>query len=170
MLKCRTNSCNFFKSYLISAKKSSFNNFYSYDRKFVSDLNDKSIKSENIFTYLNERNLISCISNPELLTNIDTVNSFFKDDPKLYIGFDPTAESLHLGNLIGILTSLRFLGFGINPIFLIGGATGLIGEPSGKNKERPLLNKDKVGKNLNLIESDLVSLMEQIENNSDFMH
>lgn len=59
-----------------------------------------------------------------------------------YAGFDPTADSLHMGNLISILTMVRLSILGIRPILLIGGATGLIGDPSGKTTERNMLSKE----------------------------
>ncbi|QFG26476.1 tyrosine--tRNA ligase [Actinomadura sp. WMMB 499] len=62
----------------------------------------------------------------------------------LYCGFDPTAPSLHLGNLIQILTLRRFQKAGHRPIGLVGGATGLIGDPSGKSAERVLNSQDTV--------------------------
>jgi len=55
-----------------------------------------------------------------------------------YIGFDPTAPSLHVGNLVVILVMRRFQLAGHNPIALVGGATGLVGDPSGRNEERSL--------------------------------
>lgn len=51
-----------------------------------------------------------------------------------YCGYDPTSASLHLGNLVSILMMARLNLYGMRPIFLVGGATGLIGDPSGKNK------------------------------------
>ena len=57
---------------------------------------------------------------------------------KFYIGFDPTAPSLHVGNLVVILVMRRFQLAGHLPIALVGGATGLVGDPSGKNEERTL--------------------------------
>jgi tyrosyl-tRNA synthetase len=122
----------------------------------------------NIFYYLNERNLISNISNRDFITNPEITKEFFKENAKIYIGFDPTAESLHLGNLVGILTALRFASFNIEPIFLIGGATGQIGDPSGKNKERPLLEVDKVKSNLEFIKNNLNNLIININNNNDY--
>ena len=56
----------------------------------------------------------------------------------LYIGFDPTADSLHIGNLLQILLLRRFQVAGHHPIALVGGGTGLIGDPSGKSSERKL--------------------------------
>ena len=54
----------------------------------------------------------------------------------VYIGFDPTAESIHLGNYIGLLALTHFRLAGYKPIVLFGGATGLIGDPSGRSTER----------------------------------
>lgn len=72
-----------------------------------------------------------------------------------YIGFDPTADSLHIGSLVPILLLVHFQRTGHKPIALIGGATGMIGDPSGKSEERNLLNEDQLEKNLNGIRSQL---------------
>ena len=61
-----------------------------------------------------------------------------------YIGFDPTAPSLHVGNLVVILVMRRFQLAGHNPIALVGGATGLVGDPSGRNEERTLNEESTV--------------------------
>ena len=66
----------------------------------------------------------------------------------LYYGVDPTAPSLHVGNLIGLLVLARFQRAGHRPIPLAGGATGMIGDPSGKSAERNLLDDDALAKNL----------------------
>lgn len=60
---------------------------------------------------------------------------------KVYVGFDPTADSLHLGNLVGIMGLAWFQKFGHTPFVILGGATGLIGDPSGKSSERNLLDQ-----------------------------
>ena len=62
----------------------------------------------------------------------------------LYVGFDPTAPSLHVGNLVVLLALRRFQLAGHNPLALVGGATGLVGDPSGKNEERTLNSSDVV--------------------------
>jgi len=67
-----------------------------------------------------------------------------KKSTTLYIGFDPTAPSLHVGNLVVLLALRRFQLAGHRPIALVGGATGLIGDPSGKNEERSLNTSDVV--------------------------
>ena len=60
-----------------------------------------------------------------------------------YVGFDPTAPSLHAGNLVIILLMKRFQLAGHNPIALVGGATGLVGDPSGRNEERALNDRSE---------------------------
>ena len=64
-----------------------------------------------------------------------------------YIGFDPTASSLHVGSLLPIMGLARLQRFGHAPIALVGGGTGLIGDPSGKSQERNLLTLDQVAEN-----------------------
>jgi len=66
----------------------------------------------------------------------------------LYCGFDPTADSLHVGNLVGLLTLRRFQEAGHIPITLAGGATGMVGDPSGRSAERNLLGDDDLARNL----------------------
>ncbi|MEC7873364.1 MAG: tyrosine--tRNA ligase [Actinomycetota bacterium] len=66
----------------------------------------------------------------------------------LYCGFDPTADSLHVGNLIGLLTLRRFQLAGHRPISLAGGATGMVGDPSGRSIERKLLDDEGLAQNL----------------------
>jgi len=122
----------------------------------------------NVFKHLSERNLIANISNKDLIDNPKLAKEFLKSNPKMYIGFDPTAESLHLGNLVGIIIALRFASFGINPVFLIGGATGQIGDPSEKNKERPLLDTEKVQNNLNFMNKNIQKIMQSICTFKDF--
>ena len=77
-----------------------------------------------------------------------------------YIGFDPTADSLHIGSLAQIMTLVRFQNAGHKPIALIGGATAMIGDPSGKSKERNLLDKDTIEKNIVCIEKQLSKFLD----------
>ncbi|MSZ95942.1 MAG: tyrosine--tRNA ligase, partial [Actinobacteria bacterium] len=60
----------------------------------------------------------------------------------IYVGFDPTADSLHVGHLLGQLTLRRFQMAGHRPFPLAGGATGMVGDPSGKSEERNLLDRE----------------------------
>jgi len=64
-----------------------------------------------------------------------------------YIGFDPTAESLHIGNLVPILMLVHLQRAGHKPIALVGGATGMVGDPSGKSEERNLLSEETLAVN-----------------------
>ena len=78
----------------------------------------------------------------------------------LYHGIDPTASSLHLGNLIGVLVLRRFQDAGHRPIALVGGATGMIGDPSGRSGERNLLDEAELATNLAGIRSQLERLLD----------
>lgn len=72
-----------------------------------------------------------------------------KEMVKGYIGFDPTADSLGVGNMVQIMTLVHFQRAGHKPIALVGGATGMVGDPSGKSAERNLLDLDTLNHNLN---------------------
>jgi tyrosyl-tRNA synthetase len=71
-----------------------------------------------------------------------------KEPRTLYVGFDPTADSLHVGSLLGLVVLRRFQQAGHKPIAVVGGATGMIGDPSGKSDERNLLSKEDLERNL----------------------
>ena len=72
-----------------------------------------------------------------------------------YVGFDPTAQSLQLGNLAAIMLLVHFQRAGHKPIALVGGATGMIGDPSGKSEERVLMSVDEIGNNLECFKKQL---------------
>jgi tyrosyl-tRNA synthetase len=78
----------------------------------------------------------------------------------LYCGFDPSANSLHVGNLVPLLALRRFQRFGHNPIALAGGATGSIGDPSGKTQERQLLNREVLANNIACVKEQLKRLLD----------
>lgn len=71
-----------------------------------------------------------------------------KNPISLYSGFDPSSNSIHIGNLVGLLNLRRFQLAGHRPIALVGGATGMIGDPSGKSQERTLLSSEQLEKNV----------------------
>ena len=77
-----------------------------------------------------------------------------------YIGFDPTADSLHIGSLVQIMTLVHFQKSGHKPLALIGGATGLVGDPSGKSKERNLLSKETLDANIKGITKQLEQFLD----------
>src|SRR6188508_3082728 len=78
-----------------------------------------------------------------------------------YIGFDPTADSLHIGNLVPIILLIHLQKCGHKPIALVGGATGMVGDPSGKSEERNLLSED-------VLQHNLQSVQQQLEKFLDF--
>jgi tyrosyl-tRNA synthetase len=85
----------------------------------------------------------------------------FGEGPQLaYVGFDPTADSLHVGHLLPIMGLVHLQRAGHTPIALVGGGTGLIGDPSGKTKERQLLTREEVEANAESIRGQLASFLE----------
>ena len=85
----------------------------------------------------------------------ETETFLLENATKGYIGFDPTADSLHIGSLVQIIILMHFQKHGHAPIILVGGATGMIGDPSGKSDERNLLDQDTLEKNCAGIENQL---------------
>ena len=83
-----------------------------------------------------------------------------KEQVTLYCGADPTADSLHIGHLLPFMTLRRFQEHGHRPIVLIGGGTGMIGDPSGKSEERVLQTKDQVAKNVEGLSAQMHKLFE----------
>ncbi|OYT72302.1 MAG: tyrosine--tRNA ligase [Chloracidobacterium sp. CP2_5A] len=97
-------------------------------------------------------------------------------DLTVYAGFDPTASSLHVGNLLPLMTLARFQRAGYRPLALAGGGTGLIGDPSGKSAERPLLDADTIAANVAAIERLLSQFLDftganaaRVVNNADWL-
>ncbi len=77
-----------------------------------------------------------------------------------YIGFDPTADSLHVGHLTQIMTLIHFQRAGHKPVALVGGATGMVGDPSGKSAERNLLSEDVLNHNVKCLEHQLKKFLD----------
>jgi len=112
---------------------------------------------------LEERGFIDAITHNELREKLHSPK-------KVYCGFDPTSDSLHLGNLVGIIGLTWFKRFGHTPVALVGGATGMIGDPSGKSVERNLISAEDLQNNLKGISKVLTSLLGETEivNNFDW--
>lgn len=104
---------------------------------------------ENIFEDLKWRGLIQQFSNEE------KVKELLATKQTIYCGFDPSASSMHLGNYVMISILKRFQKAGHRIIALVGGATGMIGDPSGKSKERNLQTKEKLAENTASIKNQL---------------
>ncbi|HEJ8983884.1 TPA: tyrosine--tRNA ligase [Staphylococcus aureus] len=99
-----------------------------------------------------------------------------KEQVTLYCGADPTADSLHIGHLLPFLTLRRFQEHGHRPIVLIGGGTGMIGDPSGKSEERVLQTEEQVDKNIEGISKQMHNIFEfgtdhgaRLVNNRDWL-
>lgn len=105
-----------------------------------------------------------------------TEEQFQKEMTSAYIGFDPTADSLHIGSLVQIMILVHLQKCGHQPVALMGGATGMVGDPSGKSKERNMLSEDILNHNLASVEKQLKRFLDfdcgnnsaQIVNNYDW--
>jgi tyrosyl-tRNA synthetase len=94
-------------------------------------------------------------------TDLETLAGRLASGPTtLYCGFDPTSDSIHVGNLVPLLALRRFQLAGHNPIALAGGATGCIGDPSGKSAERQLLTREQINHTIESIKGQLASLLD----------
>ncbi|KAJ6680298.1 TYROSYL-TRNA SYNTHETASE [Salix purpurea] len=107
----------------------------------ASTTHDPMRSRSSVVDILEERGLLESITSDNL-RSVSTTSTL-----KAYCGFDPTAESLHLGNLLGIIVLSWFQRCGHKAVALIGGATARIGDPSGKSLERPELDADTLEKN-----------------------
>src|SRR3954467_13926644 len=104
-------------------------------------------------------------------------DAFANERVTAYIGFDPTASSLHIGNLLGLVTLARLQQYGHSPIAIAGGGTGMIGDPSGKSQERTLLTLDQINANLEGIRPQLAQFLDfsragnpaRVVNNADWL-
>ena len=97
-----------------------------------------------IIEHLQKRGLLEATTSYKLI-------NLLQKPTKVYLGFDPTADSLHIGNLVGIIVLRWFQKFGHIPVVVLGGATARIGDPSGKSTERPLLDAQTIATNMNSI-------------------
>ena len=104
---------------------------------------------ENVIDDLNYRGLI------EQYSNEDNVRKLLNEKQTIYCGFDPSASSMHLGNFVMISTLMRLQRAGHRIIAVVGGGTGMIGDPSGKSKERNLQNEDTLRANTESIKKQL---------------
>lgn len=123
------------------------------------------------------RNLVEELKWRGLLHNIipGTEEQLLKEPTTAYIGFDPTSDSLHIGSLVPIILLKHLQNFGHTPLAVIGGATGMIGDPSGKSSERNLLDEETLSKNTEGIKKCLSKFIDfdnsnaKLLNNFDWM-
>jgi tyrosyl-tRNA synthetase len=124
------------------------------------------IMPNDVYSTLKERGFVDQISS-------DDLKEMLKNPLSFYLGFDPTADSLHVGHLVGIVAITWLKKFGHKPNALIGGATGGIGDPSWKSKERVLLSEEELEKNISSINQFFQKILDHdgdsiIINNNDW--
>lgn len=107
----------------------------------------------NVIDVLKERGFIEMLSSEE-------IRQLTEQPMKVYCGFDPTADSLHLGNLVAIMGLAWFQRFGHTSVVIVGGATGMIGDPSGKSSERQLLDESIIQHNVRGIKKNLEAILD----------
>src|SRR5437763_13501747 len=108
---------------------------------------------DNLYDELQWRGLVSEATD-------GLADAFANERVTAYIGFDPTASSLHVGSLLPVMALARFQRFGHTPIAIAGGGTGMIGDPSGKSQERTLLSLDAINANLEGIKQQLSKFLD----------
>ena len=109
--------------------------------------------AKNIIEELKWRGLLKQVTNETKLLKAEALKK------GVYCGFDPTGDSLHVGHLIQIMLLKRFEMFGFQPIAIIGGGTGMIGDPSGKKAERVLLDDKTIKDNIQAISHQMQQLI-----------
>lgn len=125
---------------------------------------------ENVINILKERGLLEDITNPDL-------PKVLEKRVTVYAGFDPTSDSLQVGNLVAVLALAHFQRCGHSVIAVVGGATGLIGDPSGKATERELLGEEDVQRNVEGVRENLSRFLDldhpiapaKVLNNNDWL-
>jgi tyrosyl-tRNA synthetase len=107
----------------------------------------------NVIEVLQERGFIEAMTD-------EVIRELTRKPIKLYCGFDPTSDSLHLGNMVAIMGLAWFQKYGHTPYIIVGGATGMIGDPSGKSQERVLLDESSIKTNLNGITKNFGQILD----------
>ena len=108
------------------------------------------MEPHRLLDQLEQRGMIEQVTNRAALDEL-----LAKPGQSIYVGFDPTADSLHVGHFLPVLMLARFQRAGHRPIVLVGGATGMIGDPSGRGSERQLLTVEDVARNAAAIHAQL---------------
>jgi tyrosyl-tRNA synthetase len=109
----------------------------------------------SVFDTLQERGFIAQCSDEKELREL-----LAKEKLTVYAGFDPTADSLHLGHLVPVMALAHFQQAGHRPLLVVGGATGMIGDPSGRSDERNLLSAEQIAHNVQAVRSQLARFLD----------
>ncbi|XP_042038803.1 tyrosine--tRNA ligase, chloroplastic/mitochondrial-like isoform X2 [Salvia splendens] len=120
--------------------------------------------SYNTRLYSSRGNVVQILEERGLLDSLTADSLRRPDSPSLrvYCGFDPTADSLHIGNLLGLIVLSWFLRCGHRAVALVGGATGRVGDPSGKSLERPQLDLASLDRNVAAISASILTILERV--------
>lgn len=125
--------------------------------------------AKNAFDVLYERGFI------EQSTDTEALRTYLKSPVSCYVGFDPTADSLHVGHLLPIMALANIQRLGHRPIVLVGGGTGMVGDPSGKTEMRQILTEGQIQKNVDALKVQLSNFLEfgdekaSMVNNADWL-
>ncbi len=106
----------------------------------------------------------------EQVTDFEGVKRYLSEPAVCYIGFDPTADSFHVGSLVPILALVHMQRYGHRPIAILGGGTGLIGDPSGKTEMRRLLSWDELNHNARMLKAQLSRLIDFSDDKALFLN
>lgn len=109
---------------------------------FVNPIPDNISKHTNVYDVLEERGFIAQCTDPEAVRKL-----LGEEKIKFYIGFDPTADCLHVGHMIQVIVFLYMLKYGHTPVALIGGGTGMVGDPSGRSDIRKIMTIEEIDEN-----------------------
>ena len=121
------------------------------------------IKTMNLYDELLAREAVAQITDESLIQKLNNESLSF------YLGIDPTGDSLHVGHLFGLINCRRLQQAGHTPVLLVGGATGMIGDPSGKSAERNLLNQAAIDHNVAALSAQIAKLIDaKLVNNYDW--
>lgn len=121
-------------------------------------------KIENVFDVLDARGFVAQV------TDSDNIRVHLQTPTTCYIGFDPTADSLHIGHLVPILALVHMQRHGHQPIVLVGGGTGLVGDPSGKTEMRKLLGTKEIEANVAALKIQLSQFLDFSNNRALLMN
>lgn len=128
------------------------------------------MENYNVYDVLKERGFLKQLTHEEEMKEI-----FAKEKVTFYIGFDPTADSLHIGHFIAMMFMAHMQKAGHRPIALVGGGTAMIGDPSGRTDMRKMLTKEEIDHNISCIKGQLSRLIDFsddkaiLENNADWL-
>ncbi|KYR02701.1 tyrosine-tRNA ligase [Tieghemostelium lacteum] len=153
---------------MISSQLKRFSLNYINKRYFSSGIHSSQYSNSEYIKNFKNQNVVETLKNRGYIYQLtgsedELIKLTTQKKVSVYAGFDPTADSLHIGNLLTMMVLFHFKLHGNNSIALIGGATGMIGDPSGKSTERPILETQFIQDNSKHIKNNLESILGQGE-------